>query len=147
MDIWTSIISGITLLAAIFSPVITTIVNNRFAAKRYKAEYYERHRAEVIEKYIQSAGKAIKHSNSDAFQQFGESAMEIYFYINPDQWFRLDKIDELISEFDYAGARRELREFCKEISYSNPPRLKKKSAKNEERKHVDDIKYIGFPRP
>lgn len=123
---WEAIISGITLLAAIFSPAITTVINNRHTAKMQRMEYYEKHKAEVIEKYIQAAGKAIKNATDTCMQEYGEASTEVYFYIPEEYWDILDELDNRISNYDYAEARLCLREFCKCIAASNPPRLNKK---------------------
>lgn len=139
MDAWSTIISGVTLLAAIFSPVITAIINNRYAAKKQRAEFYDMHRAKAIENYIHAAGKAVKHSDINAVHEFGEVTSEIYFYTPESLWPMLDKLDELISSGAIDPAREQLRQICKSLAL-NPPRLNKKKTKHKYQSDPNNIK-------
>ena len=68
---WTVIISLATLMAAIVSPIITTVINNAHESKIKKQEYIDHHAAEVIEKYIHSVGGYIRSRDTSASENYG----------------------------------------------------------------------------
>lgn len=84
---WSAIISGIALVAAVISPVLTTIINNHFQSKATSHKYYVEHRAEIIENYIRYAGSISRRSqSSDDYRGYGQYCKEIYLYIPENLW-------------------------------------------------------------
>lgn len=123
---WTAIISAITLLAAILSPIITTVINNRHIEKMENTNYYEKHRAEVIENYIKSAGAKISFPDKENQEFYGRNSKEIYLYLSSDYWDLLDDIAVNIDTTNIKNietASLKLTELCKKLN-ENPPRLK-----------------------
>lgn len=87
-----------SLCSAVAAPVITghyrlkeKKLELRAEARRRQKEYYEAHRAEVIERYISAAGYACQ-SPSDGNASFGAVQNEIYLYVDESLWPKLDEI-------------------------------------------------------
>lgn len=81
----TFIVGGAALLLAIASPVITTIANNCYNATVWKLEYYEKHRAEVIETYLKSIGEYIYSPREEAKIKYAQSLGEIFMYVQQEE--------------------------------------------------------------
>ena len=124
---WSAIISGIALVAAVISPILTAIINNRHEIKMYNQRYYKEHRADVIENYIRYTGSISKHSaTSEDFRQYGKYSKEIYLYLPDDLWCTIDSIHDCISNSEYNHASDFLAILCKELN-KNPPRSVKRN--------------------
>ena len=127
IEAWSVIISGIALVAAVFSPVITAIVNNKYQSKINRQKYFDEHRAQVIENYIQSVGELCEDVDRESFRRaYGKNSKEIYLYIPESLWEKIDKIDESIYQRHHRDACILLTELCKELN-KYPPRLVKNS--------------------
>lgn len=122
---WSVFIAATALFVSIFSPAITTLIDNRFKLKKYRIEFYEKHRAEVIEKYLNAVGAAIYQQEIEDIREYGKSFAEIYLYVPSYLWHTLDKIGFEISEKSYDPAKALLAELSKQLS-TDPPRKKKK---------------------
>ena len=101
---WTAIISGVTLIAAILSPILTTIINNRYQLKLRKSEFLEKHKAEVIENYLKNVGAVINNPSNENFEKFGFNSKEVYLYVSTDHWTLLDDIENLIKNRQFSLA-------------------------------------------
>jgi len=124
---WSAIISAITLLAAILSPVVTTIINNRHQAKLKKQAFFDSHRAEVIENFIRYTGSVNEVSSyAEDFREYGKRSKEIYLYIPEHLWHYVDSIDNAIFESEYKNASKLLANFCKELNQYHPRPIKNK---------------------
>lgn len=135
------IISIIALAVSFFSPILVSVINGRYQmkvkaleveeelkrkkldleqeAKRQYHEFYEKHRAEVIERYINSVGKAIQHFAAGDRRAFGESMGEIYMYVDESLWPLLDAIASKLDRNNYRDPSKELRELCQKLSDKN----------------------------
>lgn len=125
---WSIFIAAIALLISIISPILTAIINNHYKIKEYKSEFYEKHRAEVIERYLNSVGSTLYRQDLDDIREYGRSFAEIYLYVPSYLWDTLDKIGFEISEKNYDAAKGLLAELSKKLS-CYPPRTKKKKSK------------------
>lgn len=65
----------------------------RAEAERRSAEFYETHRAEVIERYVSAAGAACC-SPHNSLARFWECQGELYFYVDSSLWPLLNAIGE-----------------------------------------------------
>lgn len=142
------IISIIALVVSALSPVLSSIISGKYQikvtkmeteaelkqkqleldaeAKRRYHEFYEQHRAEVIERYINSVGRAVQHFAVGNRQEFGESMGEIYMYVDQSLWPLLDTIARKLDRRNFIDPTPELRELCQKLSYYSI------RAKNEE---------------
>lgn len=124
---WSAIISGIALMTAIISPVITSIINNNHQIKIKNIEYYSEHRAKVIEDYIRVVGGL---STDAIYEQYlgayGKCSKEIYLYIPEKLWHYIDDIDTCISNSEPIKAKGLLRDFCIELNKYPPRSIKNK---------------------
>lgn len=118
---WTAIISGVTLIAAILSPILTTIISNRYQLKLRKSEFLEKHKAEVIENYLKNVGAVINNPTLESLEKFGFNCKEIYLYVSTDHWTLLDDIENLIKNRQFSLASEKVSFLSKCLS-ENPPR-------------------------
>lgn len=114
---WSAIISGIALVAAVLSPVITTILTNRHQDKVWVRENYTRHKAEVIERYVQNTGVALKEQLAKNLENYGNSFGEIFFYVPKELWPLIETIDAEISAHCVTQKSQDVfTELCKELA-------------------------------
>lgn len=131
-------ISIIALIVSAVSPLLSSIISGIFQlitkrietaseirqkqlelkaeAERRHHEFYEQHRAEVIERYINSVGKAIQDFASGNRQQFGESMGEVYMYVDKSLWPLLDSIAKKFDRHNPVDPSEELMELCQKLS-------------------------------
>lgn len=132
-----TVLSAITLVVAIISPVVVACVNNRHQTKIRKIDFYLEHRARVIEQYLSALGE-ITHGiigHSESFKKAGKNSAEMYLYVPEKHWDILDKIESLISQRTFSDANaQELcilsRELCKAL-YNYPLRPKNLKVKGQ----------------
>lgn len=121
---WNAVFTGIALVAAIISPIVTAIINNHYQTKMKRLQFFDEHRAEVIENYIRFTGSVSKMSSGfEEFRNFGKYSKEIYLYVSEDLWRYIDQIEELLYNRNYDDAHKILAVLCKELK-KDPPRLK-----------------------
>ena len=121
---WNAVFTGIALVAAIISPIVTAIINNHYQAKMKRLQFFDEHRAEVIENYIRFTGSINKMSAGyETYCKYGQYSKEIYLYISEDLWRYVDQIEELLFNRNYDDANKVLAILCKALN-ENPPRLK-----------------------
>ena len=114
-----------SLCSAVAAPVITghyrlkeKKLELRAEAQRRQKEYYEAHRADVIERYISAAGYACQ-SPSDGNASFGAVQNEIYLYVDKSLWPTLDKISLRLKR--ESALTDEERSYLKVSGNSGPP--------------------------
>ncbi len=121
------VISIAALILSVLSPVISSVIGGVFhirekkldlkaEAERRNHEFYEQHRAEVIERYINTVGKAAQNFVIGNIQEFGESMGEVYMYVDQSLWPLLDSIAAKINRHNFSDPSAELRELCKKLS-------------------------------
>lgn len=124
------VISIVALILSILSPVASSIISGVFhfaekkmelkaEAERRNHEFYEQHRAEVIERYINAVGKAAQNFRVGNRQEFGESMGEIYMYVNQSLWPLLDSIANKFDRHNPGDPSAELKELCQRLSSDN----------------------------
>lgn len=125
-DRLTVIIAAAALLLSILSPVISSWITGHYTLKQKRLElqhqldlrnsdFYERHRAEVIERFITAAGALVEWNDPTTERKFGEASGEIYLYVSPSLW---DDIDEFRhSIYDPASLpKTQFVDLCKMLS-------------------------------
>ena len=107
-DILALIIAGAALLAPIIGPIITVRSANRHERNMYQKRFVTEHAHEVIEKYLQSAGRYVFEFEHKDLSAFGEAASEIFMYAPADLTKDLKKFNaeiSRISQIDDYGSR------------------------------------------
>lgn len=126
------IIALAALALSILSPLASAWISGHYRIKeielqqkheqeRERQSFYIQHRAEVIEKYIRSAGAVIYAKSSGDLREFGEVAGEIYFYLDKSEWTWVEVLNDEINRYDWDGAKGSLFHLC-EILAVTPPR-------------------------
>lgn len=97
---WNATLTGIALVAAIVSPVITTILTNRFQLKMKKRELLDQRRLDVINGYLEAASEALySFGASHSFQQY--SAV-IFLYAPRELHEKIRKLNKLLSGAEFS---------------------------------------------
>lgn len=148
------IISLAAFVSAVLSPVIVQIVTYFFQSRKDKKEYVEKHRHEVIEKYLSEIGKYIYSEGTSSIVDFGASHAEIYMYIPKSYWGYVDEIHNCMKKLSMIRpvrisdqeikARAELLdcakdlylELCKEFSGFARDKKIKRSAKQRTQRNT-----------
>lgn len=132
------IISIVALIVSAISPIISSFISGRYqlkvakleaeeelkrkqlemeaATKQRDHEFYEQHKAEVIERYLNSVGKAIQNFATGNRQEFGESMGEIYMYVDKSLWDLLDSIAKKFDKRNPSNPTDEFKELCQKLS-------------------------------
>ena len=112
------IISSITALAAILSPQITALINNRHQIKLKKMEMYEAKRIEVINSFIAGVSKYLYSPYPDSEQQMGEVISSVFLYAPKSTWSKIDELMTAINADNEKAAKLLLAEIAKDLSPS-----------------------------
>lgn len=118
------VIAVAALILSVLSPLISSVINGLFRIREKKLEivakqkeqeleFYYQHRAEVIERYISSAGKVIQ---TGQIVDFGLAMGEIYIYVDKSLWPLIDNIAEYVYSDKAFGAKDDFIKLCKELS-------------------------------
>lgn len=90
------IISLAAFISAVLSPVVVQLITYFFQSRKDKKEYVEKHKHEVIEKYLKEIGKYIYSEGSSSEVDLGCSHAEIYMYIPTSYWHYIDDLHSCI---------------------------------------------------
>ena len=117
-------LAGLSPIASAVVQLITRKMELDAEAQRRRAEFYDQHRAEVIERYITAVGEICKNESPQDLHAYGKSLGEIYLYVDSSLWPKLDAISKAITLHDFQAPAEELIQLCKELSH-NEVRAKK----------------------
>lgn len=125
---FSDLMSSITLLVSIVSPVAVAFINARHAEKLeiIRAQEEERHRA--VSEYIRCAGAAITSLDDEVMENYRKSYGAIYLYAPKDLWVLIEILDSDISRLHSGAASQVNRqdslanfsEICQKLSFSAP---------------------------
>lgn len=129
------IFSFLALLVSATTSLITVVLNAYFRFKEKKLDineriafqnidYYEKHKTEVIENFLKSAGQCILKKNDNNLKEFGASIPEIYLYVDESYWKEIDNLIKCINAGKHSEAITVLMDFAKSISKIKPQRQK-----------------------
>lgn len=122
------VISIAALLLSFLSPFLSALINGAFRLKEKKLDisaarekeqqsFYIQHRAEVIERYISTAGAALKNPCTETMKNYGASIGEVYLYVDSSLWPEIDKLDSLVRyHADNSPGITLLNSICKSLS-------------------------------
>lgn len=127
------IIPFLSLLVSAASSIIVAVISARLRIKEKKLDineriafqnidYYEKHKTEVIENFLKSAGQCILKKNDNNLKEFGASIPEIYLYVDESYWKEIDNLIKCINAGKHSEAITVLMDFAKSISKIKPQR-------------------------
>jgi hypothetical protein len=104
---WSYVISGITLVVAIVSPVLVTILNNYHNSKIRKLEldyqkqlsYYQKQEA-VFSSFLESASKQINADYQSERVEYMQSYNHLFLYSPEEYWEQFKKLNEAVIKRD-----------------------------------------------
>lgn len=104
LEVVAIIISIATFAASIVSPILVTIINNHYQAKKQQIEYYDNHKNQVIENYLRSIGQFLYDFDYQKDQNYGSSCAEIYMYVPEKLWDKIDSLDDSIRQIENSNS-------------------------------------------
>lgn len=121
------IIAFAALALSALSPLFSALITGSFHMREkqleidarkaeQEAEFYLRHRSEVIEQYIIATGRVIESNTPHNQESFGSVMGEIYLYVDSSLWVLLDRISENIHCSNTSVARDDFIALCKTLS-------------------------------
>lgn len=110
-------LAGLSPIASAVVQLVTRKKELDAEAQRRQAEFYDQHRAEVIERYITAVGEICKTESPQDLHAYGKSLGEIYLYVDSSLWPKLDAISKAITLHDFQAPAEELIQLCKELSH------------------------------
>jgi hypothetical protein len=127
---WSIVISGIALVVSVLSPLLSTIASNRHQRKMNRMEFFDKHRAEVIEGYLKYASIASAMRIGIPNEYFSYYS-EIFLYAPEPLIDDIKKIDVLVcgNESERAEGRTLIAAASVKLR-DYPPRLEHKRGKN-----------------
>ena len=120
------VISIVALAASSVSPFASAWLNGHYrmkekrldlqaAEQRHRWEFFEQHRAEVIEHYLDTVGRWLLYHSAKATSELGGAAGEIYLYVDESLWPILDAIASGMKDTPTEQMHRQYRELCKAL--------------------------------
>lgn len=105
-------VSVILAVCAIVSPVLTTLINNRYQLKlkridmkleQEKASYF--YKRGIYEDYLKITGKCVTYASQEALQEYGQTYSLALIYFPDDLIPEIVHINNCISVKDWSQAR------------------------------------------
>lgn len=122
---------AISIVGTILSPIITTILTNRYQLKLRKmdiqqrtVETYETNRFTAINAFISKSGKCLFYTDDSSVKELGSVFHCVYQYVPNDYWPVLDNFYLLLISHDWKSAKQEYPEIIhklSKISKETPP--------------------------
>ena len=127
---WSLVIAIAALAFSVASPIFSAWISGHYQLQQKQLEFnnakelrqqqfYDEHRAQVIETYITTAGAAIRDLTFQSLNAFGQSAGEIYLYLPEKLWPLVEAINEDLTAHNAAGAEASLTALCRLLSAEN----------------------------
>lgn len=117
-----TIITGISVLGAIISPIVINRLNNEHQLNIKKLDYQEQreherilHERDVFEKYIHAAGACIRESTSEDYHEFSAWAGVALYYAPQSLQKKMILLEQMISEPDNYASPAEQTSLLNEI--------------------------------
>lgn len=129
---WSVLISVTALVISVLCPVLTALVNNLFQLKFRNRDFFNKHRAEVIEGYLRTAGACTCNDSKEARSEYGKYYAEIFLYAPEPIWGDLELFHEMITSGSAKGTYAQLIKISKVLS-KNPPRTPWSKNRNRNR--------------
>ena len=102
---------AISIVGSIISPIITTILTNRYQVKLRQMDIhtntisaYEKNRFETLNTFIAKSGKCLAYFDETSVSELGEFYFQIYQYVPIELWNTLDEFYECLINFDRKNA-------------------------------------------
>lgn len=119
---WNLVISSITLIVAIISPVLVTIVNNIHSTKirklelRYKKQnsYYTKQQS-IFENYLNAISKQLESNYESERIEYIRCYHELFLYVPDCYWQDIEDLHKLILNRDKKGATALLNKVTKSL--------------------------------
>lgn len=111
------IISGITLLSSIFSPLLVAHINNKHQIKRDVIIPREKRKIEVCEKFLQCVGKRLYKKFNDYEEEYAELYSIIRLYVPQNIGEKITNLNALISDISKSSPdeAKEKKEYAKKL--------------------------------
>lgn len=113
----------VALAGTFLTTMITQICQYAISKQKLRSEkeariqeYYSKHRAEVIEKYINGVGKMCAHTDGLFLEDVSPYIGEIYLYVDKSNWQLLDLMRSDMYAHNFTRLEDELLELCKRLS-------------------------------
>lgn len=137
-------ITAIIGLAAIFSPILTSLINNHHQLKMKKLELQhedalrrEAYEREIYEGYIRAAGACTQVHGADLLRKFGEASSVAQFYVPDDVREKMQKLEKVLRGEEKANNRELLVQIITDLRNIKEPtcmQCKQKSHKRRMRR-------------
>lgn len=119
---WSTIISAITLVVAIISPVLVTVLNNLHGTKLKKLElkcekyisYYQKQET-VFSKFIDYASKQLEANYQSERVEYIHCYNELFLYTPEKYWKDFEELNRLIISRSKDGATQKLSSVSKTL--------------------------------
>lgn len=121
-------ISVILALAAIISPILTALINNRHHTKIRKMEMQQQtyentilHKRTVFENYLKVAGKCIYYSDTSSLKEYGEFYFHALMYAPPELRNDMIAANQKMQNYDWEEASEIIEKISAKISDNLQP--------------------------
>ena len=114
----TVIVSSITALAAVLSPLITSHLNNKHQLKMRKLELYEAKRIKTINEFVSGVSKYLYSPYAESELQMGEVISSVFLYAPESTWSKITELINAVNSDQDKKAKVLLAEIAKELSPS-----------------------------
>jgi len=119
IDIAPWIAIAVTLIISIIIPMLTQLINNRFALNQQKITHVEKlydAKMQIINAFFQNVGACIAHADTDRVHNAGANILSMYCYIPKENWSLLDELYSCIRKRDMDQAEAKMIELSKLMS-------------------------------
>lgn len=123
----TLIVAIAALVLSIVSPFVSSLISGHYRIKereldavdehkRYHRQFYEAHRAEVIERYISAASNRIASDTMESEANYLSAMSEVYLYLDEPLWKFVYDVNSGIDTNDESLAISSLLSLCKNLA-------------------------------
>ena len=94
---WSDILSEITVIAAIISPIIGSTLTHYLDLRAEKIKYHREVKQQVFQDFLSSASCSIWSGSTEGNSEYAKSKDLIFLYSPPSIWGEIEKLDSLLS--------------------------------------------------
>lgn len=106
MEFWSWVIAVILGLSAIISPIVTTVINNKYQSKIKELEMFNESKISALNNFVEATVEVISSHNSEDLTEYFSSVNKLFIYFNNLTLDTFNDLSKSLKENNFSKANQ-----------------------------------------
>lgn len=106
MEFWSWVIAVILGLSAIISPIVTTVINNKYQSKIKELEMFNESKISALNNFVEATVEVISSHNSEDLTEYFSSINKLFIYFNNLTLDTFNDLSKSLKENNFSKANQ-----------------------------------------